>query len=56
MKALSFSLWQPWASAIAVGAKQIETPLPEPIPYKGRQGLFEVPDGILCRQVANQQP
>lgn len=103
MKALS--LWQPWASAIALGAKRVETrswetlyrgpllihaakrrpvyellalnsnwtwlavlrplgkrmgrfgwvlenirPLAEPIPYRGAQGLFDVPASVLERE------
>jgi hypothetical protein len=68
----ALSLWQPWASLIAVGGKRIETrhwPAPswlvglyepgrfawvlqdvrrlvEPVAFRGRQGLFDVPDEI----------
>ena len=64
MKAIS--LWQPWASAVALGSKRVETrswstsyrgplawllenirPLKVPLPWKGKQRIFEVPDNFI---------
>lgn len=52
MKAIT--IWQPWGSAIAIEAKGYETRgiklLPEPIPAKGQQGLWnwEPPEEVLA--------
>jgi hypothetical protein len=29
---------------------------PEPVPYRGRQGLFNVPDEIVAEQLAKANP
>lgn len=48
---MAISLWQPWATLMAIGAKTIETrswSTRHRGPRLGRQGLFTVPDEVLA--------
>ena len=54
MKAIT--IWQPWASSIALGYKKNETrswPTNYQIKASGKQGLWNIPDEIMAEAVEN---
>ncbi len=45
----------PWANGPVCWILENSRPLPEPIPYKGQQGLFNVPDDVLEIDVSHHR-